>query len=472
MGFFDPNSGNNNGTPADQPTPSSKMQLRDASGKIITSVPLNDGRGQYTRTLTANNIGQNTLGAYFPGDNRFAGSGADSFNSHVADANGNNATKGIFDGVKQIVAGSGIYISSNGQGIVTISTIPVDSSIITEDIFDVQWGSKDYINPPTSTQPGEFIAVGRGGVTARSRDGHNWIKLPYPDHPVSNFSGVEVAWDSQISPYGITYDSVYFNTLTNQTHVATGFAGRANDQFTNDYALYDQNGSAISTPLDVLYRYPTQTSFEYIWVGQGKIGHNQYTYDFSTSTTATVWIETVQLGKYFNQVAASNTSSSNAFIAIAPFYNYNTSTGATIAGGGIVLSNRNGQTTSTWNTVYTDSTVNLRGSAYGNGVWISCGSDNTVVRSTNGSSWTKSSGAVPGATWWYMAYGNGKFVCVGYTTVNGQQVAALQYSTDDGVTWTKGSPGTTNRLYGITYSPELNVFVACGLGGALVSVDG
>ena len=76
MGFFDPNAGGGNngggGIPFTDITLKDKVQITDADGNILTALPLSErGKGTYTRTLTAENIGQNGLSAQFKGSGRF-----------------------------------------------------------------------------------------------------------------------------------------------------------------------------------------------------------------------------------------------------------------------------------------------------------------------------------------------------------------------------------------------------------------
>jgi len=140
--------------------------------------------------------------------------------------------------------------------------------------------------------------------------------------------------------------------------------------------------------------------------------------------------------------------------------------------GSILLSYRDGDATSTWSKVHQATNGGLEGVAYGDGKWVAVGSNNKVLVSTNGSSWTQSTGSFPGAQWNWITYGNGTFVAVGSATVNGQSLGAVMYSSDGGATWTKGNSGTKSHLQSVAYSPNLNKFVAVGNDGAIVTVNG
>jgi len=140
-------------------------------------------------------------------------------------------------------------------------------------------------------------------------------------------------------------------------------------------------------------------------------------------------------------------------------------------GGSILKSSRTGNLASTWSKVHTAGS-GLYGICYdGVGKWVAVGGNNLVVTSSDGTTWIDSSGAYPGATWNSIVYGNGQYVAVGSVQVMGNQQGAVMTS-PDGVTWTKGNAGVKDALLGVAYSPDVNVFVACGSNGALVSVDG
>lgn len=140
-------------------------------------------------------------------------------------------------------------------------------------------------------------------------------------------------------------------------------------------------------------------------------------------------------------------------------------------GGSILLSNRNGTNPGTWQTVHSAGTP-LFGIAYGNGSWVAVGQGNKVLTSTDGYTWTTRVGAQKSSDWQWITYGNGTFVAVGGAVVNGQEIGTVMFSTDGGVTWTRGNSGSKKSLSSIAYSPELNKFVAVGVGGAIVTVDG
>lgn len=496
MGFFDPIGGGGNngggGTPFTDITLKDKVQITDADGNILTSLPLSDkGKASYSRVLTADNIGQNGLGAKFTGNGRFAGGSVDSFNTHVADANGNNATKGILQGVTQVVAGEGIYISSpNGQGVVTVSTKPLHIGPVTDDLLDVCWSKVDPTSPPDPQWPGCFIAVGKNGVTMRSRDGHNWTRLT--DAVTTEFAGppstlnqVNAIWAAN-APYGqIQYYSPTTFASTSSLYLAVGQQAAPDG---DGFLKYYQVTNLQQVEINVFYStmaFPNSDGVLWILTGSGGeiasgisiVADESADLDNDINGYAETVIEQGYTGgtirTFEGQPSGNNTTSTNSFVVIVPQAKFTPSSGLPAPGGGILRSGRSGVATGTWTSVYTSTTQRLNGSAYGNGVFVVCGDNNVTLRSTDdGASWTQHAGAVAGATWWYMAYGNGKFLCAGWKTVNGARVGCVQYSTDDGLTWTQGSAGGAKALYGCAYSPDLNVFVAVGLEGSIISVDG
>lgn len=185
-----------------------------------------------------------------------------------------------------------------------------------------------------------------------------------------------------------------------------------------------------------------------IWSGRPEPGGEALVKE-TTDTTQNIWA-----------VASNATEGSANFTCFA-----------TGSEGKILKSDRVSDTTSTWSTVYNAGVV-LRHINHGNGIWIAVGENNTVVRSTDGVTWTKTKGSTPSATWTYIVYGNGKWVVSGGSRVGSATKGAIMYSTDNGLTWTKGSAGTTSMLLSLTYSPELNKFVSVGYNGSIVSVEG
>jgi photosystem II stability/assembly factor-like uncharacterized protein len=180
----------------------------------------------------------------------------------------------------------------------------------------------------------------------------------------------------------------------------------------------------------------------------------------NTITNTSPLYKEASTGEELNQFAANNTTSGTSFTAIVVG-----------VGGGIWKSTRDGDTHASWTKVFTAPTE-LYGCCYGGGHWVAVGLNNSVFVSTDATSWIAKKGAVPGAQWFNMAYGKGKFVAVGGVTIGTKKSGVVMYSTDGGNTWSKGNGSGGGFLQGIDYSPELNVFAAVGEGGTILSVEG
>jgi hypothetical protein len=179
----------------------------------------------------------------------------------------------------------------------------------------------------------------------------------------------------------------------------------------------------------------------------------------TSSTTSTVYKEASGVVEPLFQAASDANGTTSTFKLVVVGYN-----------GSILLSNRTNDNPSTWSKVH-QASQSLSGVAYGGGLWVAVGNRNLVVTSTNGTTWTERQGAFSGADWTWIEYGNGQFVACGGATAAGRGVGTIMFSTN-GINWTRGNSGTTNLLQSIAYSPTLNMFVAVGNNGTIVSVKG
>ena len=100
----------------------------------------------------------------------------------------------------------------------------------------------------------------------------------------------------------------------------------------------------------------------------------------------------------------------------------------------------------------------LVAAAYGGGAFVavSWGNNGTIIRSTNGITWSFSSSGVQTALYG-VAYGNDQFVAVG-------DVGTVVTS-GEGVLWDSGDSGTQQPLNGVAYGA--GQFVAVGWGGTV-----
>lgn len=151
------------------------FKFYDGNGKTIGNVPTDANRqSTWTRTVTADNKGNNTLSARYTGDRNYAPSGTVGFTENLG-----GDTQSRANTVDQIVAGPGIYISpKNGRGIVTISTEPIPDSETTEDLNHVVWPIA--YDTPSVGDLRQFTVSGNAGINLRSRDGVNFVEMGRP----------------------------------------------------------------------------------------------------------------------------------------------------------------------------------------------------------------------------------------------------------------------------------------------------
>jgi hypothetical protein len=106
---------------------------------------------------------------------------------------------------------------------------------------------------------------------------------------------------------------------------------------------------------------------------------------------------------------------------------------------------------------------NLLGVCSRGGTTLVVGDGGLVMRSTNGSDWTKQTPDL--STLHGMTYANGKYVAVGD---NGQVLLS-----NNGANWSEASTSDTNALTGVVWADTLSLFVAVGAGGTIfTSPDG
>ena len=111
-----------------------------------------------------------------------------------------------------------------------------------------------------------------------------------------------------------------------------------------------------------------------------------------------------------------------------------------------------------------DTSKTYQGVAYGNDRYVCVGYSSLSYYSTDGINWTAMSGLDTSKTYYNVAYGNDRFVCVGGS--------GLSYYSTDGLTWQAMSGLDTSKSYwGVTYGN--NRFVCVGQSGSsYYSTDG
>jgi hypothetical protein len=452
----------------------------DGDGKVLAAIPIDPttNQGTYTRTLTAADLGQQRLSMKFTGSPNYAGGGTDEFTSHI----GGNA-QGQMPYVTKIVAGPGIYISApNGQGVVTISTVPIPSTLTTEDLFDITWTVSDPANIPSTGDQSQFTVGGQNGLMLRSRDGVNFVEMPR-SFPIG-IGNVHSLQSTEFNGSGLVYYHVatyadqgtgafvQLGSLwgklanTNSSGVLLG------DVMNNKGSYYTLGGNPITGEQDyytaVIYESGSFNSALYlVYTAEGEIFSvsNGLPFDFYNQDTGEGTANPPELTSEYNdgttefeQYATNlvDQSFSNYRVVLAGSHSNGT--------GKIVYSDRDNNNTSIWTEALTSS-AELVAVVYGNGAWIAAGKNDTIYTSTDGASWIETNSNWPGSYWLWGAYGNGKFILVGE---HGRAV----YSTDNGATWSRAQTNTTNTLNSIAYSPTLNKFVAVGNGRTIVTVNG
>jgi hypothetical protein len=133
--------------------------------------------------------------------------------------------------------------------------------------------------------------------------------------------------------------------------------------------------------------------------------------------------------------------------------------------GGYTATSRDGTTWGTWAPVASGATNNAVTVEYFNGFYLLGTVNGNILKSTNGITWTyKKQQLYSGGTNGF-AYGEGRFVAVGSTSV--------YTSDDDGENWTSRTSGATGTINDVTYGKDTGKFVyVTGAGGIGTSTDG
>ena len=455
----------------------------DADGKVIKSVDIDSNRqARFTKIVTADDMGRNTIGAQYTGDALFAAGALTAFTKNYG-----GSTAGKETAVTQIVAGPGIYISApNGKGVVTISTRPIDNQIRDDDLRQIVWTQTNPDNIPNGVDNSMFIAVGVPGAALRSRDGENFVEtglrnLTGVGGGAAGIGNVVCLQSGEFPDDGIVYFSI--NAVSYQDgapeidawNTIWGRQGRANDDgimrgdgmSTPGSHVFDSSSAEITTyqPTVLVCFHKTGDfadalflvgdSNGRIWRSTNGVPCDFYDVDRSEGTANNpVLEEEINTTGEIMQIASNLEDHS--------WTNYRAV--AITSNGRILYSNRNAATAGTWSTA-ASGLSGLYALVYGDGVGVAAGDNDSIWTSTNGTSWTQRTGVWAGTNWNWAAYGNGKFVIVGTQ-------GHIVYSTDNGITWTRAKSGTVNELKSIAYSPTLNKFVAVGAHRTIITVKG
>jgi Pectate lyase superfamily protein/Major tropism determinant N-terminal domain len=253
----------------------------------------------------------------------------------------------------------------------------------------------------------------------------------------------------------------------------------------NTFVAVGSNGAILVSPDAVTWTpvyTPINASFNHICYGNGlfvavgSTGNIAYSPDgfvWTNATTNTLLTLTSVVyagGSIQNYVAVSNTGSiayssdGNVWHVVPSVSSYallsidfNGSRLVAVGNNGTIVTSTNA---TTWTTETSPTAYNLRTVRYNNDQWIAAGDNSIVIISLDGQAWTFGytdtfrAAANDGTQWVFVGDGGTIF-----TTNN----TTLQQQT---------SP-TTNNLYDITYSSTLNLFVAVGANGTIISsLDG
>ena len=113
-----------------------------------------------------------------------------------------------------------------------------------------------------------------------------------------------------------------------------------------------------------------------------------------------------------------------------------------------------------WVSCYSNTSTDLWGIAYGDGLWVVVGYNGTILTSPNGTTWTSVTGNTS-SDLLGVTYANDLWVAVGYD--------GTILTSPNGTTWTPRASSTTSYLLGVTYANDL--WVAVGYDGTIVTAQ-
>lgn len=452
----------------------------DGDDKALDGVEVNENnQSVLTYTFTDADVGIKTFKGKYTGDGTQAAGDSNDFTVKVVTSDGSDTSRGQTPYVTKIVAGPGIYISpANGKGVVTISTKPINTTPVTDHLYDVSWTnsmeSLGYIYSSDfgdndgdiddffiQGKKGYFVAVGANGVTIVSGDGENWITLT--PEASTRLQGVYVLSEDATD---INYNrTIFFSVGATNGGTIVNLVGDENG-WSQTFTLMGQQFGATT-----FYAVKTNARPD-LFVGGGKLtgaGIFYNTFDTDGYFENTNWLEddTTAVSAAVPNQFADDSDGGSSYKILSALAEFDPDNGNWTGLGFIISSDRTAGSTGTWDVVFeTDEAVNGIATDK-NGNWVAAGENGTVWTSNDTTTWTQVDVPMK-ANWNYIAYGNGKFVIVGKSSEN---KGAVIYSTDNGTTWTKGSGGK-EQLYSIAYSPELNVFAAVGRNGSTLFVEG
>lgn len=123
---------------------------------------------------------------------------------------------------------------------------------------------------------------------------------------------------------------------------------------------------------------------------------------------------------------------------------------------GLIASTDNG---ATWSSTYTSGVINS--ARYLGGQWLATSSvPGYVLTSANGLTWTVHTPSNVSCEMIDVAYGDGVYVLAGYDAASSND--GRIYTSTDAVTWTQRTISNSTYVYGVSFHPETDTFVAVG----------
>jgi len=134
-------------------------------------------------------------------------------------------------------------------------------------------------------------------------------------------------------------------------------------------------------------------------------------------------------------------------------------------GGGRIIYSRDGiNWTAAANNIFPNTDIYEMSITYGNGIYVAAGAlqgtmdinNHRIAYSRDGINWTQGRSPLPDRTRIYsIAYGNGKFIMVGYSQITAGQLASngRMAVSSDGINWTEAAPPFTgSAIYSVFYA--------------------
>ncbi len=335
-------------------------------------------------------------------------------------------------GINSVVYGNGVFVAVGDGGRVWTSSNGVawtlQSTNVTNDLYSVGFGD------------GQFIVGGAGGTLLASNNGSDWILRTSPTtgtyYDVLSAGGQFLAASSSNYVYRSSDGVTWSPAITNLSGDVRGLSYDG-----NQYLAVTVYGD-VYTSLDGISwtkRQDLSNSYSCAY-GNGRFVVVGYGGSVTTSIDGVDWTpRTSSIGSdYFDLIYAGG----QYLAGSSDNYVYRSSDGVT------------------WSSAATNLSGDVRGLSYDGNQYLAVTVYGDVYTSLDSISWTKRQDL---SNSYSCAYGNGRFVVVGY----GGSVA----NSSDGVNWSIANLPSSANLYGVTYGG--NGFTAVGTGGTIyTSTDG